>query len=99
MKVLQEIVNERTRQDEKWGEQNHKPEKWIAILGEEFGELCQATVETIFDNPVPRGQDYKGGYDNIRKEAIHVAAVAVALIECLDRYDAVPWHISIGFLK
>jgi hypothetical protein len=94
MKVYQDIANERNRQDLTWGEQNHKAEKWVSILGEEFGELCQAVNDTIFDNPM-----YKGGYDNIRKEAVHVAAVAVAMIECLDRYDEQPWHLSIGYLK
>jgi hypothetical protein len=94
MSVYDDLAIERFRQDEKWGVQNHKPEKWVAILGEEFGELCQAVVETVFDN----GSD-KGGFDNIRKEAIQVASVAVALIECLDRYKEQPWHLSIGYLK
>lgn len=82
-KVLGDIKAERLRQDTKLGEQNHEPEKWMSILGEEYGELCQAVNETIFDNgPVER---QKGGYENMRKEAIHVAAVATAFIECLDR--------------
>lgn len=75
-----EILAERNRQDLKWGEQNHVMEKWVPILGEEFGELCEAINETIFEN----GSD-KGGYENIRKEAIHVAAVAVGFLECIER--------------
>ena len=27
----------------------------------------------------------KGGYENMRKEAVQVAAVALAFIECLDK--------------
>lgn len=54
---------------------------WTGILGEEYGELCQAINETIFYN----GTD-KGGYDNMRKEAIHVAAVAIAFVEYLVRW-------------
>lgn len=77
------VMEERTRQDDKWGEQNHEPTVWLGILGEEFGELCQAVNETWFDNGPEERK--KGGYENMRAEAVQVAAVAVALIECLDR--------------
>jgi len=36
--VFQEVAQERNAQDAKWGIQNHSPEKWLAIAGEEFGE-------------------------------------------------------------
>lgn len=78
--VINALLEERARQDFKWGEQNHYPTIWLGILGEEFGELCQAVNGTIFDN----GTDL-GGYENIRKEAIQVAAVAVGFLECLER--------------
>ena len=78
--VYHAVLTERQRQDAKWGEQNHPNEWWLAILGEEFGELSQAVLETHFKN----GSD-KGGIENIRREAIQVAAVAIAMIECIDR--------------
>jgi len=81
--VLLDVVAERQRQDAKWGVQNHHLEWWYAILGEEFGEVGKAILETHFDNG-PEARKF-GGLDNIRKEAIHVAAVAVALCECIDR--------------
>lgn len=74
------IDEERDRQDAKWGVQNHTPEWWLAILMEEVGELAQAILETHFDN----GTDL-GGTANIRKEAVQCAAVAMAMIECIDR--------------
>lgn len=77
--VIQLIREERHCQDIKWGEQNHPPEKWVGILGEEFGEYCQAVNETVV-NPGP-----KGGYDNMLKELTHVAAVAVGAMESLMR--------------
>jgi NTP pyrophosphatase (non-canonical NTP hydrolase) len=84
--IIRDIRKERMRQDRKWGEQNHPLEKWTGILGEEYGELCQAINETIFDN----GTDL-GGYKNIRKEAIQVAAVAISIIQCMDRtMDTIP---------
>lgn len=81
------IVDERARQDGKWGQQNHSIEKWMPILMEEVGELSEAVNETIFNNG-PEAQK-KGGYDNLMKEASHVAAVAVGFMECLQRkYEA-----------
>ena len=78
--VLASILEERVRQDKLWGEQNHLPHYWTGILGEEYGELCEAINETVFDNSSDRG-----GYDNMRNEAIHVAAVAIGFLECLER--------------
>lgn len=78
--VVKRVLKERDRQDKKWGEQNHPPQFWTGILGEEFGELCEAINETVFDN----GSD-KGGYENMKTEAIHVAAVAISFLECLER--------------
>ncbi|ELK38867.1 hypothetical protein D478_27439, partial [Brevibacillus agri BAB-2500] len=81
--AIRSVIEERARQDAKWGEQNHEPQLWLSILGEEFGELCQAVNETVFNNgPEER---VKGGYVNMRAEAVQVAAVAVAFIEALDR--------------
>lgn len=85
--ALQSVIEERQRQNEKWGLQNHVPVVWVSILGEEFGELCEAVNETVFDNgPEAR---MKGGYANIRTEAVQVAAVAVQLVEMIDRQESV----------
>ena len=81
--VIKAVLAERQRQDEKWGEQNHLPQFWTGILGEEYGELCQAINETVFDNGEEERK--KGGYENMFREAIHVAAVAVGFLECLER--------------
>ena len=81
------VREERERQNIKWGVQNHTPEWWLAILMEEVGELAQAILETHFDkNPEHLT---KGGIVNIRKEAVQCAAVALAMIECIDRNDQV----------
>ncbi len=82
-RALQLVNQERTRQDSKWGEQNHPPVFWTGILGEEFGELCQAVNETVFDNGPEERK--KGGVDNMMREACQVAAVAVSFMECLMR--------------
>lgn len=72
--ILQEIADERKRQDIKWGEQNHHPYKWLAILGEEVGEADRAALE--------------GNLVEYHKELIQVAAVAIAAIESLNRHEA-----------
>lgn len=77
------ISKERDRQDNKWGEQNHPPQFWTGILGEEYGEYCQAVNETVFDNGPEERK--KGGRENMIKELTHVAAVAVGAIESLMR--------------
>jgi hypothetical protein len=81
--ALSNILYERKRQDEKWGEQNHQPMEWLMILGEEVGEANKAALEANF-----------GGKEIIkyRDELVHVAAVALAAIESFDRKE----HKSIG---
>lgn len=80
--VVNELLRERNEQDERWGEQNHAPAVWVNILGEEFGELCQAVLEAdLFDN----GRRDEFSLADIREEAIQVAAVALAMVESLDR--------------
>lgn len=81
--AIQSIQAERRKQDEKWGDQsgNH-PFEWMSILGEEYGELCEAVNETYFGNAA---HPERGGAEKIRGEAVQVAAVAVALIEAIDR--------------
>lgn len=84
--ALRLVDVERNRQETKWGDQsgNH-PFEWMSILGEEYGELCEAVNETCFQNAV--NQD-RGGTDKIIQEASHVAAVAVAIIESQLTHEA-----------
>ena len=42
--ILAEIVAERQKQDAKWGEQNHNPIEWSAILTEECGEVAKEAL-------------------------------------------------------
>lgn len=74
--ILQEISDERVKQDVKWGEQNHDPFLYLTVLGEEYGEACQAALHSRFGGRAA---------NDLREELIQCAAVAVAMIECLDR--------------
>jgi len=71
--IYNQIKEERKRQDEKWGEQNHSPEYWLVILMEEVGEASHEVCG--------KSKDY-GAY---QKEMVQVASVAVAALESFDR--------------
>jgi len=69
-KLIAEVVAERERQTAMWGEPEHDNFVWLAILAEELGEVSGAALE--------------GSSVNIRREIIHVAAVALAWLECIE---------------
>lgn len=74
-RVLAAVIAERQRQDAKWGEQNHTPEKWFVILAEEFGEVARAI--------------YEGDLKHAQTELVEVAAVAVAMMQSMERNQGV----------
>lgn len=76
--VFYDINRERERQDEKWGEQNHTAPVWCTIIGEEFGETCQAVNEFLF-HATPENEQ------KVYDEAIQTAASCTALCECILR--------------
>ena len=77
--ALEEVAEERRRQFVKWGDQDHDPAWWLAILTEEVGEFAQSILHDKF-----------GGYAAglARGEIIQVAAVAVQILEMMDAADA-----------
>ena len=70
--ILHAIRAERERQDAKFGEQNHPMVYWLGILMEEVGEVAKDIIE---NRPT----------HEVEIEIVQVAAVAVALIECIQR--------------
>jgi NTP pyrophosphatase (non-canonical NTP hydrolase) len=71
--VLADIVDERERQDAKWGPLGERPTPSLAVLVEEVGEVAEAMCER--------------DYENLRAELVQVAAVACAMVEGIDRGD------------
>ncbi|KKM90110.1 hypothetical protein LCGC14_1241930 [marine sediment metagenome] len=74
MDILDEVAAERNRQDAEWGAPAiaiRTAETGYRILGEEVGEVAKAINERR--------------RSGVRLELTHVAAVAVAMIEALDR--------------
>lgn len=76
--VLLTVKNERERQHSLWGLQRHPLGKWLAILGEEFGEVCEA-MQPLMGLTTTKITDA----ENLEEELIQLAAVAVAVVEQL----------------
>lgn len=101
-KALSLVAEERKRQFALYGDQSGRSYfEFLAILGEEYGELCEAVSETFMSGRHPE----RGGLESIVKEAVHVAAVAVQMIETLvqgggdGKFSMVPMDLSgNGFL-
>lgn len=69
-----EVMDERHRQNEKWGIQRHTDGDWLKILVEEVGELAQAMqLGGVSSKPTDA--------QNKLTEVLQVAAVAQAIAE------------------
>lgn len=85
VRALTMIAQRRYEQLEKWGEQEHTWSEWATILGEEYGELCEAINETVLNNAT---KPELGGSENMVNEVVDVAAVALQMLEyLLDECD------------
>lgn len=71
--VFKMVSHELKRQEQKWGEQNHKPLLWLGIIMEELGEVAKAMIE----DGTP--------YEYILHELTHTAACCVNAIDCIMR--------------
>ena len=69
MDPLQSIMEERARQDQQWGVQNHDDLYWLGVLVEEVGETAKAIIE--------------GDADGVRTELTQATAVGLAWLECI----------------
>ena len=92
--VIQRVLNERKRQNEKWGIQDHNTVEWIAIITEEIGEASQEAVDFHFRNPVkgtpisiPSLATQSVRLQNLKTELIQTAAVAIQAVESIERQE------------
>ena len=77
-KVLDEVLHERRRQEALFGEQNHELPVYLSLLVEEVGEVGRAVNEITH-------KDSDTGLADAREELVQVAALAVAIVERIDR--------------
>lgn len=85
--AVERVLAERERQDVLWGEQNHDPITWTAILTEEVGEATHGALGVRFGLGEADRQD---GLNEFECELVHVAAVALAALECCARQKVTP---------
>jgi hypothetical protein len=101
LKIFDEIDQERIRQDYKWGEQNHaiKPDGSVGRYTEEWFKQTAAKAKEECDDGQWRGtltwfEILREEFCEVfaeseaaaqRAELVQLAAVAVSMIECIDR--------------
>ena len=98
MTILEEIQKERNKQDEKWGEQNHPFVAFSPHYGSYSANYAREQCDNAFNQGVgdwryilneevyeAYEQAAHKNVEKFREELIQVAAVVVAMIECLDR--------------
>jgi hypothetical protein len=79
MKVLNDIANERERQDAKWGGPEHDDHHSVAVfvqLIEDYAGWARTMAGMC-------------SYDKSRTRLIQVAALAVAAVESIDRHNSI----------
>ncbi|MFG3709503.1 hypothetical protein [Micromonospora sp. NPDC047730] len=95
LRVLYEVARERSRQDAKWGEQNHPDgtdeSRWDKEAAVRARALCQhlaargeLTWDAILSEEIAEAFA-ESDPAKLRAELIQVAAVAVAWVEAIDR--------------
>ena len=91
-RIAREISAERQRQNDKWGEQNHiltNDPKNDAILAEIYKRINQSTEEVDNWKDIILEEVFEAcaepDHDKARVEWVQVAAVAVQIIEYIDR--------------
>lgn len=88
LNVITDVRMERRRQDGKWGIQDHNFSDWMSILGEEYGEACHENNELhVLPVDIPE-QDREVLEERLYTELKETAAVAVAAMAGLRRYQA-----------
>ena len=90
--IIGEILEEKFKTEEIWGEQNHNLTDWIAILTEEVGEAAKEAVDFRFKN-APKDsllwspETEKQRLVNYRKELIQCGNIILKMIESVDRNE------------
>lgn len=55
----------------------------LAVLGEEFGELTKAVLQSVYE-------PHKSTAEDVREEAVQTAAMALRFLASLGAYDYTP---------
>lgn len=80
-RIVEAIIAERNRQDEKWGEQNHTDTIWSLIFGEEYGEVQKEVLEC----ECSWGEKSEAHDQRVENELVQLIAVGVGWLEARER--------------
>lgn len=80
MDVIQEVINEVQRATEKFPTWPTDPIHAMAVLGEEYGELNKAILQSVYE-------PHKSNLKDVRDEAVQTAAMAIRFLMSLDKYQ------------
>lgn len=80
MQDVEQVLNEVKRATVKFPTWPTDPLHALAVLGEEYGELNKAMLQLVYE-------PHMTSADEVRKEAIQTAAMALRLVMSLDRYE------------
>lgn len=83
MSVLQDVLAEVERASQKFPQWPTDPLHALAVLGEEFGELTQTTLQMVYE-------PHKTAIHELRAEAVQTAAMALRFLASLDDYAFQP---------
>ena len=78
--ALHQILGELDRAIEKYPTWPTDPLHALAVLGEEYGELTKDVLQMTYE-------PHKSSVDNVRKEAVQTAAMAIRFVLSLDKYQ------------
>lgn len=80
---VEEVLMELEKATRKFPTWPTDPLHAVAILGEEFGELTKAVLQSTYE-------PYKVSYDDVRNEALQTAAMALRFLMSLEKYEYLP---------
>lgn len=78
--ALTDIICELTKATLKFPQWPTDPLHALSVLGEEFGELNKEMLQMVYE-------PHKTSFEEIRKEAVQTAAMAIRLYMSLDKYE------------
>lgn len=83
MSVMDEIQQERQRQDQQWGgpehDDTHDPLEWVGFIADQQEKVAIGAIQ--------RGESYYATPD-CRQRFVKIAALAVAALESMDRKES-----------
>lgn len=78
--AMSQVADEVARATVKFPTWPTDPLHAVAVLGEEFGELTKAVLQSVYE-------PHKSSPDDVRTEAIQTAAMALRFLASLDAYE------------